>query len=102
MEAKAEVKYDDIELVKTAEGTELVIFPFEFNSLYNSDTLNAGFKNYKTNQRYPIRVDLAFTNLSTTENNRTFFLKDNRLNSSHASLDIQTLKKYKGASEMTE
>lgn len=102
MEAKAEVKYDDVELVETAEGTELVIFPFEFNNLYNSDTLNAGFKNYKTNQRYPLRVDLAFTNLSTTENNRTFFLKDNRLNSSHTNLDLQTLKKYKGSNEMTE
>lgn len=102
MEAKAKVKYDELELVTTnIEGLELVVFPFEFSYVYNLDALNAGFKSYKNDQKYPIRVDLSFIN-SNTEKNRTFYLKDNRLNSPYPDKTLQELKGYKGSIPLNE
>ena len=69
-------------------GTLLAI-PFNFDKVYSSNKYKQGFKNYKVNSRYLLKVDLHFINNSSKEaNSRTFFLYDNRIdNSNNPTLD---------------
>lgn len=73
-------------------GTLLAI-PFNFDKVYSSNKYKQGFKNYKVNSRYLLKVDLHFINNSSKEaNSRTFFLYDNRIDSANNT----TLEEAKG------
>lgn len=73
-------------------GTLLAI-PFNFDKVYSSNKYKQGFKNYKVNSRYLLKVDLHFINNSSKEaNSRTFFLYDNRIDTANNT----TLEEAKG------
>jgi hypothetical protein len=56
----------------------LLSFQFQFDTIFSSDLLKAGFKNFKQNQGYIIRADLKFRNDPTR--NKTLILYDSRFN----------------------
>gem|GEM_PF-6807300 len=96
-EAMANVSYDEssINLIsdnETCTDGDLIKYiriPFTFDQLYSSNSLYFGFKNYKVNSPYLLKIDIIFKNSTTkTVNNRTFFLYDNR----SSAIDIETAK----------
>lgn len=82
MEALASTNYDKsaIKLVKTGLGTELVYIPFKFDAVYGYNQYKKGFKNFRVNAPYLLKVNLEFINdaAKASEKNRTFFLIDER------------------------
>jgi hypothetical protein len=94
LEAKANINYIPGILYSSGNGRDniypqsddayksldtLLSFQFNFDKIFSSDLLKAGFKNFKQNQGYVIRADLKFRNDSTR--NKTLLLLDNRFNS---------------------
>jgi hypothetical protein len=92
LEAKANVNYVPNILVKEAPDEPrlniynpngdyntletLLAFKFNFDTIFSSNLLTAGFKNFRQNQPYIVRIDLKFRNDPTR--NKTLLLLDNR------------------------
>jgi hypothetical protein len=55
----------------------LLSFKFKFDTIFSSNLLNAGFKNFRQNQPYVIRADIKFR--SDPTRNKTLILYDNRI-----------------------
>lgn len=62
---------------KTAyEDETLLAFNFKFDKIFANNSLKAGFKNFRYNQPYVVKVDITFKQDPTK--NRTLLLLDNR------------------------
>jgi hypothetical protein len=101
LEAMAETKYDinSVKLVKTASNNvELAYIPFKFDKVFGYNQYKKGFKNYKVNSPYILKVNLEFINdaVKASTKNRTFFLFDER--NRMGSTDGVTLEAAKSAS----
>lgn len=58
---------------------DLVAIPFKFDPIFASNKYKQGFKNYKVNSNYLLKVDLKFiNNPNRSSDSKTFFLYDNR------------------------
>lgn len=60
------------------DNETLFSFDFSFDDIFMQDKINCGFKNYKYNSPYLLKVDVIFN--EEVENSRTLFLLDNRKN----------------------
>lgn len=61
-----------------AEANEsLFAFDFKFDKIFAQSQIEKGFKNYKYNSPYLLKVDITFT--KKAEDSRTLFLFDNRI-----------------------
>lgn len=72
----------NVDTMKNYDATEeniesLFAFSFKFDKIYGQDSLARGFKNYKVQSPYLLKVNLIFSN--NPENSRTLFLFDNRV-----------------------
>lgn len=85
LEALANVSYEaeDIKVFNIVDEDNqtipLVAIPFQFDSTYGLDSLNAGFKNSSLDSPYLLKINLQMINTPDADSfARTFFLFDNR------------------------
>ena len=85
LEALANVSYEaeDIKVFNIIDEDNqtipLVAIPFQFDSTYGLDSLNAGFKNSSLDSPYLLKINLQMMNTPDADSfARTFFLFDNR------------------------
>lgn len=96
LEAMANVKITtkDIKVMPLRTSTAdvpLVAIPFQFDTIYAQNKYKSGFKNYKVEAPYLLKINVKFKNIQNDEKSRTFFLYDNRLNDGTIS-DLQSSK----------
>ena len=87
IEGLATISYDKKDIILLYENfndkilTEntIVAIPFKFDSIYGEKVIERGFRNYRHDSPYLLKVDIKFiTNETFAKKNRTFFIFDNR------------------------
>lgn len=94
LEALANVSFesDEIKVFNIVDEDNqtipLVAIPFQFDSTYGLDSLNAGFKNSSLDSPYLLKINLQMINTPDADSfARTFFLFDNRTSEDKTLMD---------------
>lgn len=75
------MKLDYTDADKVKRSMDVVAIPFKFDTVYAANQYELGFHNCSTSSPYLLKINMVFKNTTVgTNNNRTFFLYDNREN----------------------
>lgn len=78
VEAVADVDFDNIRYTRDMRQGEIIAIPFSFRYNFGANQTMAGFKNWKHDCNYLLKVDLRSSPRLVDNYDRTFFLLDDR------------------------
>lgn len=93
--ALADIDYDSISFIAIDSGKPLsadnavIAIPFKFNKIFSQNAYLQGFKNYTVNSGYLLKVSVQFNSSVQADNNRIFFLFDNRVDQADETVSVE-------------